>query len=120
LFFNDIRLNWFEFSKINEPNLHLGMKVSGNRNIVINESLESMYVPLERPGKLSVKVKSAFGNNEYELDCNDIKTKKDYSIIAMFNCNSFKSLSEVSKEIGFARIIEKIEVKAEKKAISKL
>ena len=68
--------------------------------------------------QLAVTVKSVFGNNDYELDYEQIKIlrNKDYSIVALFNNNSFKRVTECSTNLGFSRTLEKIDAKEEEKA----
>ena len=111
IFLDDINFNWFEFNRTDNPDITLGVKISGDRNVVFNESPEEFYVPVERPGKLSVTVRSVMGSNDYELDYDQIKTErdKDYSVVALFNSNSFQSITECSTNLGFSRKLERID-----------
>lgn len=118
IFLGDIDLNWFEFTRINNPDITLGIKIAGDRRVVFNENPESFYVPIKRPVKLSVMIKSAFGDNSYELDYEQIKNKrsKDFSIVALFNSSTFKSVAACSTNLLFTRTLEKLDV-TDKKSI---
>lgn len=122
IFLDDPNFNWFEFARADNDNITLGVKISGDRNVVFNENPEEFYVPAERQGKLAVTVKSVFGNNDYELDYEKIKTERneDYSIVALFNSNSFIRVSECSTNLGFSRTLEKIDAKEKKAKICSL
>ncbi len=110
IFLDDIELNWFAFNRILNPHITLGVFIKGNRNVVFNDKPGKFYTPVERPGKLAVTVTSVFGNNEYELDYRDIVTKRanDFSIVALFNSESFQSMMACSTNMGFVRKLDKI------------
>ena len=113
IFLDDIQFDWFEFNKTNDPPITFGAEIDGNRNIVFNENPEEKYIPIEDiTKKLSVSVKSVFGNNNYELTYEQISKERngDFSIVALYNSNSINRFTECSTNIGFARILEKTSI----------
>ncbi len=111
IFLDDINFNWFEFSRKNNPDTILGVKISGDRRVIFNESPEEFYVPVKRLGKLSVSTKFFTANNYDELDYDQIRERRnrDYSVVALFNSNSFQSITECSTNLGFSRKLERID-----------
>ncbi len=112
IFLDDIQLNWFEFTRVNNPDITLGIQISGDRSVVFNENPENFYVPIERPIKLSVTVRSVLVNNSYELDYEQIRKEiaRDFSIVALFNSSAFKCVTACSTNLGFARTLERLDI----------
>lgn len=119
IFLNDIQFNWFEFTRIDNPQISLGISITGDRSVVFNENPEEFYSPIERPIKLSVMVTNIFGISKYELTYEKIRKErsKDFSIVALFNSNSFKSVTACSTNLGFIRTLEKFDVMPTKKVL---
>lgn len=107
-------LDWFEFNRVDTPAITLGVQMRGDRNVVFNESPNEFYTPIENSDKIKVSVKSIFCNNDYELDYKQISSERneDFSIVALFNSNSFKRVKECSSYLGFVRTLEKLSSKS--------
>lgn len=105
--------DWFEFNQLNSPHITLGVGLRGNRNAVVNDSPTKIYTPIEKEGKISVSEVTLYLSSSYELNYQQIcnEQSKDFSIVvALFNSYSFKRVVETNTDLGFAKILEKIDL----------
>lgn len=112
MFLDSPELDCFVFDRKDLPEITHGAKISGARDLLFQASPEEFYVPLHKAGRVSVKVSSVFGKSDDILDYEMIRTKHktDYSVVALFNCDSFSAFLQGSTNRGFARLVEKVEV----------
>lgn len=112
MFLDSPELDCFVFDRRDQPEISHGATIAGDRNLLYQASPEEFYVPHHKAGRVSVKVSSVFGKSDDTLDYEMIRTKHktDYSVVALFNCESFQAFLEGSTDRGFARLVEKVEV----------
>lgn len=109
-FLDDVQYDWFEYYKTAEPHIRWGIKIMGERDLLSNGKPGNYYVPKESFDQLAVRVKSLRGNNEYNLDYQQIKSErfKDFYIVSFYNSESFKTMIQNSTNLVFSRTLEKI------------
>lgn len=112
MFLDSPELDCFIFDRKDQPEITYGATIAGDRNLLFQASPEEFYIPHQKAHKIQVKVSSVFGKSDSTLDYETIRTKHktDYSVVALFNCETFRSFIEGSTNRGFVRLVEKVEL----------
>jgi len=99
VFLGDAQAHSYCFTRTDSPDIAWSVSITeGERGAIFRERPKELYVPIQRPGRISLRTSGDFGSSTNEFDYEEIKrVNNDYRVVALFNSESFTELTEYSR-----------------------